>query len=80
MCIRDRSDGETPAKGLISGCKDGSAGLSMELTQEQRDYDSEGEESMYSNIHSFIQSIIHLLIHSTRGCCIPVVGQALYLA
>lgn len=61
-------DGETPAKGLISGCKAGSAGLSMELTQEQRDYDREGEE-MHLFQHSFI--------HSTSSCCLATIGQAL---
>lgn len=55
------SDGETPAKGLISGCKAGSAVLPMELTQEQKDYDKEGKKCIYFNICSFIPSFIYSL-------------------
>lgn len=67
--------GETPTKGLISGFKAGPAGLSMELTQEQRGNDREEEKNAFiptltdSFNHSLTYSFNKELLHSYYRHC-----------
>ena len=68
--------GETPAEGLISGCKAGPADLSVELTQEQRDSDREEENAF---IPALIDSFSHLLIQKVVATFLPQGGYCVQL-